>query len=77
MKNRNRINAEISVTPETYAAMLAGKMSPEGVVGPVVEAMNTTAHERSRRVFGAPRQTDAVEIDGFVVLTYEADTEPA
>lgn len=76
MANRYVVQTQVLVTPDVYAGLVAGTGS-SFLFGEVTQALNRTAAERHRRVFGDLRQVDAVETSDGVALTFEAYTEPA
>lgn len=72
---RYRVAAQVPVAASVYASLPNGR--DEGVLlGKVLAAMNRTAGERNRRVFGNPWIAEVAEADDVVTLTYMADTEP-
>lgn len=73
--NRNLVEAQVTVTLDTYHQLLDGA-DQSAVLDAVVTAMNQTAAARNRRVFGTPSPTQAVEQGGQVWLHYQAYTEP-
>lgn len=76
MRDRYLVQAQVNVESDAYAAMLADGDAIPSLVADVTASMNRKAGEQMRRVFGGVRQVDAVEADGLVALTFEANTEP-
>lgn len=75
-KNRNLVNATVSVDAKLYAAMPNGQTERD-LLDEVLAAMTRVTGERNRRPFGNPWISDVAESDGHVTLTYVSATEPA